>query len=328
MMTWIKKNELISVIVPNYNGQKTLELCLDAIFKQDYSNFETIFIDDMSSDNSVEIAKNYLCKIFSTEKNGGPAVARNLGARHAEGSILFFVDSDVALMPDALSVAIKKFRQDSQLGAVSGIYDKVPLIRDSLVEEYRALQDHYWKTSSTGYITTLSVADGAIKKDVFFEIGGFDQKLRHSEDIDFGQRISYKYKILASNEIVGKHDCDDTLRKILRTFYVRAVERVPLFIKRSDRFFKGYGTLNRAVGVVCVAACFFTLILGIVDIHLLVIPLLLFIAFLLSDIGQYLFVLRERGLPFLLYFICIYYLVNMSIFLGVTRGFLAKVVKK
>ena len=68
-----------------------------------YKNFEVIIVSDNSSDSSVEIAKQFKCKIIELPKNMGPAFARNKGAEIAENDILFFVDSDVIIKKDALN---------------------------------------------------------------------------------------------------------------------------------------------------------------------------------------------------------------------------------
>jgi cellulose synthase/poly-beta-1,6-N-acetylglucosamine synthase-like glycosyltransferase len=75
---------------------------------------------------------------------------RNFGARHAIGDVLVFVDSDVALRPDAVANAVRLLVSDPQIGAVCGNYDPVPLFRDSLVEEYRCLQQYWWLAVDEG----------------------------------------------------------------------------------------------------------------------------------------------------------------------------------
>ena len=58
----------ISVIIPVYNASLTLKECLDSVFESNYKNFEVIVVSDFSSDNSIEIAKNYKCKIIVKSK--------------------------------------------------------------------------------------------------------------------------------------------------------------------------------------------------------------------------------------------------------------------
>src|SRR5688500_13379200 len=128
---------LTTVIVPNYNHAKSLPLCLAAIARQTYTPLEVVVVDDRSTDDSVSIAKSLGFTVISTPENGGPAAARNLGATWAGGEILFFVDSDGALEPDAVATAVAMLTADPALGAVCGIEDPDPLVRDSAVEDYR-----------------------------------------------------------------------------------------------------------------------------------------------------------------------------------------------
>lgn len=96
------KNELISIIIPVYNCQDYLKRCLDSVFSQDYSNYEVICIDDGSTDNSAQIAKEYDVRYYY-QKNGGQAVARNKGIELAKGEWICFVDSDDAIESNYLS---------------------------------------------------------------------------------------------------------------------------------------------------------------------------------------------------------------------------------
>lgn len=94
----MKESVLISVIVPCYNCQDTVERCINSIFKQDYEHIEVIAIDDGSSDNTyIQLCKlaeqDQRLKIYAQD-NKGPSAARNLGIAKAKGEYLAFVDSD------------------------------------------------------------------------------------------------------------------------------------------------------------------------------------------------------------------------------------------
>ncbi|MEK7758380.1 MAG: glycosyltransferase family A protein, partial [Pseudomonadota bacterium] len=84
---------LISVIIPNRNGATTIGKCLDAALASRHANFEVIVVDDSSDDNSISVIAHYPCKLLRLSKHGGAALARNLGAQHARGAILFFTDA-------------------------------------------------------------------------------------------------------------------------------------------------------------------------------------------------------------------------------------------
>ncbi|MCI8778348.1 MAG: glycosyltransferase family 2 protein [Bacilli bacterium] len=94
----MKKNELISIIIPVYNTEDYLDKCLSSIINQTYKNIEIIIIDDGSTDNSKKIIKQYMnkdCRIsYYYQNNSGVAIARNSGIDKAQGDYIAFIDSD------------------------------------------------------------------------------------------------------------------------------------------------------------------------------------------------------------------------------------------
>lgn len=92
------KNDLISIIVPIYNVEKYLRMCLDSIENQTYSNIEVLLIDDGSTDDSGKICQEYVARDsrfrYIKKENGGASDARNFGIARAKGEYLSFVDSD------------------------------------------------------------------------------------------------------------------------------------------------------------------------------------------------------------------------------------------
>ena len=88
----------LTIIIPVYNSEDTIERCIDSIVGQSFSDFEIILIDDGSSDRSIQICESYAkrderIKLFCA-KHGGASAARNLGLRNARGRYIMFVDSD------------------------------------------------------------------------------------------------------------------------------------------------------------------------------------------------------------------------------------------
>ena len=197
----------LSVIVPFFNAPEKLERCLAALARSN-ADFQLVLVDDCSSDaRATEIAGGAPARCVRMEKNSGPAAARNAGARVASGDILAFIDSDVVVEPDTLAKLRGAFEAEPSIGACFGSYDDEP---DShgLVSEYRNLLHHYTHQTGPRDATTFWAGCGAIRRDVFEELGGFDEAYQRPsiEDIELGMRIhTAGYTIRLAPEIQCKH---------------------------------------------------------------------------------------------------------------------------
>lgn len=88
---------MFSVVIPNYNSEKYIKKCLDSILAQDFTDYDIIIVDDMSTDNSVEIIKSYSdprIKLIELEQKAYNGGTRNIGVRNATGKYIIFVDCD------------------------------------------------------------------------------------------------------------------------------------------------------------------------------------------------------------------------------------------
>ena len=99
---------MLSIVIPTLNEEKHLKKHLESIKKQDFDNCEIIVADAGSSDKTKKIAKDFGCKIT---KGGTPAQGRNEGAKQARGSLLLFLDADVALTKNSLLKVLKEFKE-------------------------------------------------------------------------------------------------------------------------------------------------------------------------------------------------------------------------
>lgn len=326
-MTTGTPDPLVSVIVPNYNYGDTLGACLRAIQDQTYPRLEVIVADDRSTDDSVAIARAAGATVVSTARNSGQAVTRNLGAAHASGEILFFVDSDLVLARDAVANAVRALRAEPGVGAVCGVNDPDPLRPGRKVKEYRALQFHYWSLPK-GEMPVLFSAMFAIRARVFAEIGPFDPRLRWSEEFEYGQRMVGRYRILMSTAVTGRHDPDPTVGSMLRKLFHRGRARVP-FYARSRRFASGFETGPRALGSVAALAGTLALVVPVLWGPVwLIAPGALLGSSILADLGMYRFVAARRGLRFLAYYAGMHYVVNLTIATAVAAGTLQWLVSR
>jgi glycosyltransferase involved in cell wall biosynthesis len=180
----------ISVIIPVFNGRHTLPQCLHALNQTNYNQWECIVVDDGSTDDSAVIACEAGARVVNSP-HGGPAMARNLGARATQGDVLFFIDADVLVRPDTLSQVAAILRAHPEVAACFGSYDDMPTERNFL-SQYRNLLHHYTHQQGSEQASTFWSGCGAIRRDVFLAIGGFDTAAfpRPSiEDIELGYRL-------------------------------------------------------------------------------------------------------------------------------------------
>lgn len=224
----------LSVIIPVYNGSDTLERCLTSLSLSDMPPLECIVVDDGSTDTSVEIAKRHGATILSTAGRRGPAVARNIGAKAASGEIVLFIDADVCVYPDTLPKIADEFRSDPDLDAVMGSYDRFPAA-PNFMSQYRNLLHSFVHHHSNREAVTFWAGCGAIRRKVFLEFGGFDEKYGAPaiEDIELGYRMANEHRRLVLNaEIQVQHLKRWSLRSMMKTdFFARALPWAELAIR-------------------------------------------------------------------------------------------------
>ena len=179
----------VSVVVPVADGGAAFQVCLASLKALDPPPLEIIVVGDASTDGSVERARAAGTLVVETASRRGPAVARNLGARDANGDVLFFVDADVAVRPDAIA-KVTATLADPALTAVIGSYDATPAAPDFL-SQYRNLTHRYGHQTACPEGFTFWGACGAVRRAAFDALGGFDEHytVPSIEDIELGYRL-------------------------------------------------------------------------------------------------------------------------------------------
>ncbi|WP_018613714.1 glycosyltransferase family 2 protein [Segetibacter koreensis] len=159
----MSKNNLVSIIVNNYNYGRFLRHAIDSAIKQKYSNVEVIVVDDGSTDESAAIIAEYGNKIIAISKeNGGQASAFNAGFEASHGEIVIFLDSDDILLPTAATKVVALF-EDSNVSKVhwplweinevgqkkGGMFPQVTLCEGDLLEEMAKYGPNGYTSSPT-----------------------------------------------------------------------------------------------------------------------------------------------------------------------------------
>lgn len=197
----------VSVIIPVHNGGAYFRTCLSKLAESVPRPTEIIVVADGDTDGSWRLAKEFGAKIIRIPESGGPARARNLGARAAQGDILFFVDADVAIRPETIDGVANIFQANPYLAAIIGSYDDAPG-SPNFLSQYRNLLHHYVHQTAREEASTFWGACGAIRRDIFLALGGFNENYRHPsiEDIELGYRLKEAgYRIRLCKTLQVKH---------------------------------------------------------------------------------------------------------------------------
>ncbi len=231
----------LSVVIPANNGGPDFERCLRGLRDSTFAPAEIIVVDDASADRTAALAEAAGARVIRNPTRLGPAAARNIGAQAAASDLVFFLDADVALRPDALDRAIRRFEADPGLAGLFGSYDDDPS-GPGLLSRFRNLLHHYVHQAGTFVddarpARTFWTGCGAIRRDVFIEHGGFDPQLYRRpaiEDIELGYRITRAgHRILLARDVQATHMKRWTLPDMIRTDIFRRGVPWMLLMKRS-----------------------------------------------------------------------------------------------
>ena len=196
------ENELISVIVPIYNVENYLRMCLDSIQNQTYKNFECLLINDGSPDNSAEICREYAAKDsrfrYFEKENGGVSSARNLGMKCANGDYITFVDPDDWLDPDYLEILyLKMMEYDADVAIAT--YKKYSV--SDRCYYFHVLDQDYYEKIYTGdellaelpyresFDSTFNVSWGKLFKRSLLYSLVFNEQRVMGEDLEFNFKV-------------------------------------------------------------------------------------------------------------------------------------------
>ena len=227
-----------SVVIPAFRAARHLPRCLAALAASTLPPGEVIVVDDGSTDGTRDLARSAGARVVTTPGGPvGPAAARNLGAAQARGDVLIFVDADVAVHPETLGRLQAVLREHPDVAAVFGSYDDTP-DHAGFVSQYRNLLHHFVHQQGRREASTFWAGCGAIRRRVFVEAGGFDERYRRPsiEDIELGGRLrAGGHRVWLRPEIQAVHLKPWTLRQTVRSDIVdRAIPWTRLILAQGQ----------------------------------------------------------------------------------------------
>ncbi|GMR21186.1 MAG: hypothetical protein BMS9Abin36_1785 [Gammaproteobacteria bacterium] len=253
-------DNLISIIIPNHQGGTTIGKCLEAAFASKYRNFEVIVVDDGSVDNSIEIIMSFPCKLIQMDRHSGAARARNIGAAHSNGNILFFTDADCLLQENTLSIASQAISSADPSSIIGGTYTRIPF-DNSFFSLFQSVFVNYSETREVEHPDYIATHAMVIDARSFRKSGGFTEEfLPILEDVDFSHRLRQAgYRLVMNPAIQVQHIFNFSLCRSLHNAIRKSMYWTIYSIKNGD-VFSDSGTAS--IGLKTnVAACFSTALL-------------------------------------------------------------------
>ena len=234
----------VSIIVPGYNEEITGSKTVENLLLSDYPDFEIIFVDDGSKDNTYKnisaLYGNHPKVKVLTKPNGGKASALNYGIGFASGDILVCIDADTVLKPDAISLMVAYF-SDPEVAAVAGNVKvgnrKNLLTRWQSIEYITSQNFDRLAFSNLNAIMVIPGAIGAFRRDAVQKVGMFTTDTL-AEDCDLTLRLLRAgYKIQSCNKALAFTEAPETLNMLLKQRFRWTFGIMQAFWKHHDRLF-------------------------------------------------------------------------------------------
>ena len=241
---------IISVIIPVYNGEKTIGETMASVLQQTFADFELIVINDGSIDRTLEIIsslKDPRIKVFSYP-NAGLAASRNRGISVAVGEYISFIDADDLWTPDKLEAQLKAL-QENPLAALA--YSWTDLIDE--LSQFIRIGGHV-TVNGDAYANLLLVnflengSNPLIRRQALIEVGNFDEPLESAADWDMWLRLAARYPFVAVSvpQILYRVNSTSMSANVFKQEVetVKVIEKAFLQAPKSLQYLKKYSLAN------------------------------------------------------------------------------------
>lgn len=317
----------LSVVVPAYNAEDSIEECLKAIRQSIYKDYELIIVDCGSKDATLSIAKKYADKVIELHKGPGRSQARTAGIRASRGDIIVNIDSDIVIRQDALTKIDNWFSKHQETDALTGLLSKEHP-NTNFFSQYKNLYMHYIFRRLPEKITFLYGSIHALRREASRL---YDSDVKVADDTALGQRLISQGKRIAflkGLEVV--HFKRHNLFSFIKNDFQIPFDWAKIFLKykgwkQLGRYKTGYAhSPKEQLASVVLAPLILLLGLAILFGYSLI-PLIIFLIlmWLLLNLRFLIYLAKERGLSFGLLAIFVTFLDNIIMAIGILCGFAA-----
>ena len=229
-MMYSQEETKVSIVIPCRNEEKHIAKCLQSIIDNSYpkNNLEVLVCDGLSTDGTRDTVHHfdyrypYIKLLTNDEKTTQHAL--NLGAKASQGDIIIILGAHSEIASDYIASCVSALDLDEQIGCVGGLLENVyenkssEIISNAMSSVFGVGNAHFRLGSKQGYVDT--VAFGAYKREVFNDIGYFDEELVRNQDDEFNYRlVQAGFRIYLSRNIRAKYYVRSSYKKLMQQYY-------------------------------------------------------------------------------------------------------------
>ena len=197
----------VSVIIPTYNSAQFLVEALQSVFDQTFKDYEIIIVDDGSTDHTKQLISRYINEIkYIFQENAGPAKAKNRGIMSSSGIYVAFLDADDVWLPTKLEKQVSVFHQDQELAMVftenSCFDEKRGIFQRSIGKRNKLMNGDIARNIFLH--SGVSTPTVMVRREIFNEVGLFEEELYMGEDDNMWVRIASNFKVELIDEPLVK----------------------------------------------------------------------------------------------------------------------------
>ncbi|MCJ2541340.1 glycosyltransferase family 2 protein [Thermostichus vulcanus] len=246
----------VSVIVPAYNVQQYITEALQSLICQTWQDFEVLIVNDGSTDSTAEVVETWCQRDprfhLLSKPNGGLASARNWGIRHAHGELIALLDADDRYLPQKIASHVEILQRHLDVGVV---YSASKVIRDDGRPTWLTLSGR--PVHSDPLLAMLCKnfighgSNAIFRRELFDQIGGFDESLRSCEDLDFWIKVAEQgshrfyrhpqalceYRVRPSGLSFNVKKMQECGEQVLQAAFNRSKEKVEPMMPTAYAFF-------------------------------------------------------------------------------------------